>query len=122
MSDAPVLYPALSTILTLMDRRLANAIKRVASAIAWLEIQGADVFDAITFALDPDVRDGIGGKIGTAIKDRYSKEFQNAADPNLVTINNTVAVDGAQVTISGVLSVRFYGYTHNINLTFSASR
>jgi len=122
VSEAPVMYPALSTILTFMDRRLANGIERVASAIAWLEIKGADIWDPITFALDDDIRDGIAGKIGKAIKDRYEKEFQNPADPNLVVINPTVTVNGEKVTISGVLKVRFYGYTHTIELTFSASR
>ena len=123
VSDASVLYPAPNRgILTLMDRRVANGIERVASAIAWLEIQGAAIFDPETLALDDSKRDAIQTKIAKAIRDRYRNEFQNPDDPNLVEVNPTVMVNGARVTISGTLNVRFYGYIHTINLSFSATR
>lgn len=122
VSEAPVMYPALSRVLTWMDRRVLNGIETVAETIAWTEIQGADVFDPITFALDQDIADAIQTKIAQAIRLRYASEFQNAADPNLVVINPTVSVDGSQVTISGTVNVRLYGYTNTINLTFAASR
>ena len=97
VSEAPVMYGALSQILTWMDRRIANGIETVAEAIAWTEIQGADVWDPITFALDDDIRDAIQTKIAKAIRDRYASEFQNASDPNLVVIDPTVSVDGSRV-------------------------
>lgn len=122
VSEAPVMYPSLSAVLTWMDRRVMNGIEMVAETIAWTEIQGADIFDPITFALDEDIRDAIQTKIAKAIRDRYASEFQNAADPNLVSINETVSVSGSQVTIGGTVNVRLYGYTQAVNLTFSASR
>lgn len=122
VSEAPVMYPGLSTVLTWMDRRVLNGIELVAETIAWTEIQGADVFDPLTFELDSDIRDAIQTKIATAIRSRYAREFQNAADPNLVSINNTVTVDGSKVTIAGTIAIRLYGYTDVVSLTFSASR
>lgn len=122
VSEAPVGYAALSTILTWMDRRVANGIERIAESESWLSIQGADIYDPVTFALDADIVSALQARIAKRIKDRYSREFQNPDDPNLVAINPTVTVDGASVTISGTLNVRFYGYTRSIALTFSASR
>lgn len=125
VSAAPTLHSSTSTILTFMDRRLANGIKRAAAAIAWLEIQGADVFDPVTFELDPDLRDGIAAKIASAIAQRYggdNPEFQNYEDPNLVTIDPTVTVIGSEVSITGSINVRFYGYTKSVTLTFRGSR
>ena len=125
VSDAPVAYPAGSAILTMMDRRIANGIERVASAVAWQSIQGAAIWDAVTFALDPDIQDGISSKIAAAIRVAYgapNPEFQNWADLNLVTVNPTVTVSGSRVTITGTIHVRLYGYINTIALTFSATR
>lgn len=123
VSEAPVMYGALSRILTWMDRRVANGIETIAATIAWTEIQGANVFDpGPPPTLDPDLADAIQSKIAKAISDRYAGEFQNAADRNLVVVNPSITVDGAQVTIMVTINVRFYGYTHTIQLTFSASR
>jgi hypothetical protein len=122
VSEAPVLHPGTSKILTLMDRRVANGIKSISEVIAWQEIGGANIFDPQTFALDADIRDAIATKIAQAIKQRYAREFQNADDPNLVQISDTVSVDGSRVTIGGVVAWRPYGYTHTINLEFDATR
>jgi hypothetical protein len=122
VSEMPVLHPATSKILTWMDRRVANGIKTICESIAWLEIQGADIFDPITFELDQDIRDALASKMAGAIKARYPLEFQNPEDPNLVTINPTVSVNGSKVTISGVVRWRPYGYTDVINLTFDGAR
>lgn len=122
VSDAPVLYPALSRVLTIMDRRVLNGIELIAESIAWTEIQGADIYDPITFELVQDLVDGMQTKIATAIRQRYASEFQNAADPNLVVIDPTVTVSGARVSISGTVNVRLYGYTWSVALTFSATR
>ena len=120
VSDAPVRYAPLSKCLTWMDRRVLNGIESTAESIAWQSIQGADVLDGTT--LDPDLREAQQATIGAAIKDRYSKEFQNADDANLVAIDPTVTIDGSRVSETGVISVRLYGYTWDITLTFSASR
>lgn len=122
VSQAPVMHPGQSAVITWMDRRVLDGVEMVAEAIAWTEIQGANVFDPITFALDSDIRNALQTKIAQAIRDRYAAEFQNAADPNLVSINETVTVDGSRVTIAGTINIRLYGYTDVIALTFSASR
>lgn len=122
VSEAPVIYPALSSILTWMDRRVANGIETAAHVIAWTEIQGADIYDPVTFELDRDIRDGIQAKISKAIRDRYNLEFQNAADPNLVVVNPTVTVTGSQVSIAVTVNWRPYGYTHDITITFVVTR
>jgi len=122
VSQAPVMHPSTSDTLTLMDRRVLNGIKTVAQTIAWLEIQGANIFDAETLALDDDIRNAIQAKISKAIRDRYPREFQNPDDPNLVSIDPTVSVDGSRVTIAGTVNVRLFGYTDVIALTFDASR
>jgi len=117
-----VLYPINSSILTPMDRRVANALETVAVGLSLAAIGGADVWDPTTLALDSDILGGLQGRIVKAIRDNYASEFQNAQDPNLVVINPTVSVSGAQVTITGTLNVRLYGYTDTIALTFSATR
>jgi hypothetical protein len=117
-----VMYGAASEILTPMDRRVANALEQVAVGISLTAIGGADVWDPVTFALDADIRGGLGGKIAKAIRDNYANEFQNAADPNLVVVDPTVTVSGAQVSLTGALHVRFFGYTDTVALTFAATR
>jgi hypothetical protein len=117
-----VMYGTGSTILCLEDRRVANALERVAIGISLQSIGGADIYDGQTFALDDEIRNGLAGKIAKAIRDRYAHEFQNATDPNLVSVNPTVTVVGRAVTISGTLNVRFFGYTDTVALTFAASR
>lgn len=122
VSEAPVMYPQLSTIITEMDRAVANGIERIGVAQAWLAIKGSDIWDPVTFALDESIKNALQTSIAKSIKDRYSKEFQNPDDPNLVHINDTAIVNAEKVTITGTISVRFYGYDHSIELTFSASR
>lgn len=123
ISDAPVLYPALSQVLLLPDRRVVNGIKRIASAILWTEIQGADIIsDTSPRTLDDEIRDGMQGKVRRGIVDQYSNEIQNPSDPNLVSITPTVTVSGSRVTISGVIAARLFPYTDTINIVFSATR
>lgn len=117
-----VLYPVLSEILNMQDRRLANAIERTAVAMMWPEIQGADIWDPVTFVLDVDAAQALASKIHAQIQLLYGSEFQNAADPNIVTVGPNVTVVGDDVTIPGTVAVRFYGYTQNVLITFQASR
>jgi hypothetical protein len=122
VSEAPVMHPQLSAIITDMDRAVANGIERVAVAIAWTSIKGADIWDPVTFEIDEAIRNALQTKIAKAIRDRYSTEFQNALDPNLVHINETAIVNAEKVTITGTINVRLYGWDHSIELTFSATR
>jgi len=117
-----VMYAPTNTVLTPMDRRVANAIEQIAVSLSLESIGGADIYDQVTFALDDDIRDGLASKIVQAIKANYAREFQNAEDPNLVVIDATVTVSGQLVTITGTLNVRFYGYTDTVALKFSATR
>ena len=122
VSDAQVMYPPLSQILTWMDRRVANGLESIAEALAWTEIQGANIYDPTTLELDADIVDALQTKIAQAIRSRYGREFQNPDDPNLVTITPTVTVSGSRVSISGTVNWRPFGYTWDIALTFSATR
>lgn len=122
VSEADVLYPAASQVLTLMDRRLMNGIKRVCRARLWTEIQGADIVDLETNVLDEHIADAIGGAAGKDVRDAYLKEFQNSASLNLVTIDPETTRDGSKVTITGSCKFRPYLYTHDIVVTFDASR
>lgn len=126
VSEAPVMYPALSQILTWMDRRVANGIEGVAELTAWASIQGADILDEDpdtgAKTLDQDGADALQTSIGKAIADRYGKEFQNAEDRNLVQVNREVTLNLSHVTVDGDIEARLYGYTHTVNLRFSATR
>lgn len=122
VSQAPVMFPAGGAILTEMDRRVVSAMERRASAIAWTMIQGAQVWDPATFALAPDLQDAAAQRIRTVLAKDFAREIQNPDDGNLVQINPTVVVSGAQVTLSGVINVRLFGYANTINLTFAATR
>jgi hypothetical protein len=120
VSEAPVRYAALSRCLTWMDRRVLNGIETIAEATLWTSIQGADIMDGTT--LDADIAEAQGSTVSAAIKDRYAREFQNAADPGLVVVNQTVTVSGSQVSETATASPKLYGYTDAITLTVSASR
>lgn len=120
VSEAPVRYAPLSRVLTWMDRRVVNGIETIAEATLWLSIQGADVLDGTT--LDPDIVEAQGSTVSAAIRDRYAREFQNAADPGLVVVNPTVTVSGSQVSETATCAPKLYGYTDSITLTISASR
>ncbi|HSM92114.1 MAG TPA: hypothetical protein VLT47_04445 [Anaeromyxobacteraceae bacterium] len=119
---APVLYPVNGEILNMMDRRLANALERTAVGVSWQSIQGADIYDPDTLALDLGIKHSTEQKIWSAIRKGYPKEFQNANDPDLVQLASTVTVVGDAVTMTGTLAVRPYGYTDAINLTYSVKR
>jgi hypothetical protein len=122
VSEAPVMYPPLSTVLTLMDRRVASAIERRLNAVAWTMIQGADVFDPTTFVLDEDLRDAMAAKMRQSISKDFAKEIQNPDDPNLVSVNPTVSVVGSQVTIGVTVNDRLFGYTNTINIVLTNAR
>jgi len=117
-----VMYGVGSEILSPMDRRVANALERTAVALSLDSIGGADIYDPQTLVLDQDIRDALSSKIAQEIKANYGREFQNAEDPNLVVINETVTKSGDRVTIYGTLNVLFYGYTDTVALTFKATR
>lgn len=120
VSEAPARYAPLSTILTWMDRRVVNGIESIAEAALWLSIQGADVLDGSTLA--SDIVEAQGSQVSAAIRDRYEREFQNAADPGLVAVNPTVAIVGSQVSETATCRPKLYGYTDSITLTVAASR
>ena len=120
VSEAPVRYAPLSRCLTWMDRRVLNGIETTAEAFLWLSIQGADLLDGNQ--LDASIAEAQASTVAGAIKDRYSREFQNASDPNLVKVNQTVVVNGSQVQETATCTPKLYGYTYSITLTVSASR
>ena len=121
-NELQVLYDVGETILTPMDRRVANALERRAVNVATGSIGGADVFDPASLTLDSEIQDGIAAKVAKAIKADLANEGQNLTDPTIVQIDPVVSVTGSTVTISGAVKPRLYGYTGPLNLTFTASR
>lgn len=122
VSEADVLYPSTSQVLTLMDRRVENGVKRVARSVLFTELQGADVYDPETLTLDPHIVDAMGAKVGKAIRDAYPHEFQNPQDRGLVVIDDTITRTGSKVTITGTCSYRPFGYDHDIIITIDSDR
>lgn len=122
VAGAPTMYPQGSNVLTLMDNRVSSGIERVLYAVAFTFLQGADIFDADTLTLDDDIRDAMASAAMRVIKADYANEIQNADDPNLVTVSDTVTVDGPNVTISWQVNDRLFGYTNRINITIANTR
>lgn len=115
ISEAPCLYPALSTVLTLMDSRVARGIQRELYAVAWTMIQGTAIVNG--GVLDPDAAVAMATKMRDAILAKFAKEIANPDDPNLVTVNPTVSVSGANITISVSVNDRLFYYVNGINIT-----
>jgi len=118
-----VAYPVLSTVLTPMDRAVANALETLAVGISLAAIGGADLIsDSAPRTLDEIIRLGLAAKIAKRILELYPHEIANADDPGLVVIDETVTVSGAQVAITGALNVKFWSYTDTVTLRFVARR
>ncbi len=111
-------------ILTPMDRRVACAIEWRAVGLSLLSIGGADVIDTTQSPplLDQDIANALAAKIAKKVYDDLPFEFQNASDPGIVVVNIVVTVAGAQVTITGTVAPKLYGYTYAITLAFAATR
>ena len=117
VSSAPVIYGVNSSVLTLMDSRVVQAISRVLYSIAWTQIQSAAIVSS--GILDPDICDAIGALMRNAIGENsvYKHEFANAADPNLVVVSPNVTVSGPNVTISVSVNDKLFDYINNIPIT-----
>lgn len=122
-NNATVAYPVDSEILTPQDRDLANALESLAVAISLDVIGGADIIgDGSPRTMDEDVGQALAGRIQKAAENNYGKEFANADDPNLVSIDDTVVVTGPAVDITGEFDAKFYANTNNVTLRFAVSR
>lgn len=115
ISEAPVLYPALSKIFTLMDARVSRGIQRELYAIAWTMIQGTAVVNG--GILDPDLAVAMASKMREAIVAKFEKEIANANDPNLVVVNPAVTVSGANVSLTVSVNDRLFDYINGIAIT-----
>lgn len=122
VSNAPCLYPQGSTVLTLMDNRVASGIERELYAVGFTALKGADVFDEQTLTLDPDIRDALAARAMAAIKAKYSTEIQNANDPNLVQVDEVIELDGSNVGITWQVKDRLFGYTDKVRIFHNISR
>lgn len=121
---APTLYGVGSSILTLMDNRLSSGIERALYSIAFDFLEGAEVVNTVgsTVTLDQDACDAMSGAAMKRIRDRYSTEFQNANDPNLVTVNSAVVVSGSTITVQWYVNDRLYLYVDGIIITIANAR
>ncbi len=115
VSEAPVLYPSGSTVLTLMDARVTQGIQRELYAVAWTEIQGTAVVNG--GVLDPDLCASMAQKMRAAILSKFKSEIANPGDPNLVVVNPAVTVSGANVSLTVSVNDRLFDYVNGISLT-----
>jgi hypothetical protein len=115
ISKAPVLYPALGKILTLMDSRVARGIQRELYAIAWTMIQGSAVVNG--GVMDPDLRAAMATKMKAAILAKFANEIANPGDPNLVVVNPVVTVSGSDVSLTVSVNDRLFFYINGIAIT-----
>jgi len=118
-----VAYDVGESILTPQDRDVANALEALAVGIMLGYIGGADIVgDGSPRTMDDDIAQALEGQIQKAAKDFYGREFANADDPNLVTVDTTVIVSGANVAVTGEYNAKFYAYGDTFTLTFRARR
>lgn len=115
ISEAPCLYPPGSTVLTLMDARVARGIQRELYAVAWTMIQGTAVVNG--GILDPDVCVAMATKMRDAILAKFSREIANPNDPNLVVVNPSVVVSGPNVAVTVSVNDRLFDYLNSIAIT-----
>lgn len=115
ISEAPCLYPAGSTVLTLMDARVSNGIQRELYAVAWTMIQGSAVVNG--GIMDPDLAAAMATKMKDAILAKFSKEIANPGDPNLVVVNPAVTVSGPNVNLTVSVNDRLFDYVNGIAIT-----
>lgn len=111
-----------ASVVTFMDNRVSSGIERALYAVAFSFLGGADTWDPDTLILDDDLRDAMAGAAMAAIKANYANEIQNADDPNLVTVDEKIAVDGPRVTVGWFVNDRLFGYTNRINITIANAR
>lgn len=115
ISQAPCLHAAADTVLTFMDARVANGIQRELVAVAWNEIQGSAVVNG--GVLDPDLAASMAQKMRSAITAKFSTEFANPKDPNLVVVNPLVTVSGPNVSLTVSVNDKLFLYLNNITIT-----
>lgn len=117
VSSAPCMYGVGSTVLTLMDSRITQALQRALYSIAWTMIQGAAVVQS--GILDSDLCDAMGAKMRAVIgaNSVYRSEFANSKDPNLVVVNPAVTVSGPNVTITVAVNDKLFDYINGISIT-----
>lgn len=116
ISAHPVLYEVGEQIFSIPARRVANAMERDCSAMSWTQIGGADeVTDGL---LSEAAQEQIANIIRGDISRTYAKQIVNAADPDIVTVNQSVIEVGDDIDVEAFVSPHFYGYTRAVTLTF----
>ncbi len=121
VSEAPVMYPIGSEVLTSMDRRIVDGVESVAVSSLYASIQGADIIDAAN-QIDPGIVDALASKTAAAIANRYPREFANPQAADLVTIDPTATKNGSQASITGTARIELFFYDHDITINISAIR
>lgn len=118
--DAPTLYGVGSSVVTLMDSRVSNAIERRLYGTAFDALGDADVVNA--GILDQDARDAMSFAAMAAIRDDLGNEFANAEDPNLVTVNDVVSTSGATYTVTWIVNNQLFLYCNGVVVTILNAR
>jgi len=120
VSAAPCMYGVGSTILTLMDSRVAQALSRTLYSAAWPLIKSAKIVRS--GILDPDACTAIETVLRDKLRTGYPHEFANPEDPNLVTVNPSVTVTGPNVAIAISVNDELFDYLGSITITLFNAR
>ncbi|HVE13961.1 MAG TPA: hypothetical protein VNI01_11240 [Elusimicrobiota bacterium] len=116
----PVL-PATQGVQSLMDNRVSSACERALYNISFLALGGADV--VTDFILDDDTREAMAAAGMKAIKDAgLENEFANANDPNLLTVDALVTVDGTLNGVTWRFNNKLYRYTNSVTVWVANAR
>jgi hypothetical protein len=69
-----------------------------------------------TTTLDPEVVDAMSQAMRSRILAKYANEIANPGDPNLVTVDPTVVVDGSEITVHVDVNDELFRYIGGINI------
>ncbi len=120
IAGAPCLYDIDPTVETWMDNAVSSGIERLLYAVAFTFLQGAAI--VVGGVLDDDARDAMSAAACRAIKDNYQNEIANPNDPNLVTVDPNVTVNGPDITVTWYVNDDLFDYINGIVMTIANAR
>ncbi len=118
--NCPTLYGNASTVLLIPDSRVSNGIERTLYGTAFDFLGGANV--VTNGIIEEDIRDAMATEAMAAIKRGYANEIANPEDPNLVTVDPNVTVDGSNFVVKWYVNDELFVYTNGVVVTIANAR
>ncbi len=100
-------------------RRVLNAAERVAASVGFGDIALQAVYDPDTQTISEQAASALAAKIRGPLSSEFDDDISNPKDENLVTVSQTVTVDGDQVFLEVTVSMVPLKYIGGITITFS---